>query len=206
VVGPARGGNNPTADLSANFFAFDLASVETYLVAERIERFVSHVQWLPVPTEALGRLRPGPRLAPLDADRRRAQRRARELHLPLLWPDRHPFPVSRAMRASLVAARYGRAAGFAVAIGRLAFAGSMDVEDDPETIAVAARAAQVPELETLAAADDSRLDDQLAGHALLLLAAGLQRLPALCLDSAVSIGEDCIAARLQRRRLDRSLG
>src|SRR5947209_3752852 len=85
---PRLGGDRGAAPGRAAIFAFDLASPLTYLAAERVERLLGTVRWQPVAAEALHRGNPwedpGARAA--------AERRAAELHLPLVWPDRFPDP------------------------------------------------------------------------------------------------------------------
>ena len=124
-------------------FAFDLASPWTYLAAERVDRLFVGVNWRPAYADVL----PDP-LAVADpsgpagrdaAERAAAERRAGELRLPLVWPDRAP-DGRQAMRVAALAAEQDRAAPFVLAAGRLAFCGGYDL-DDPETIAEAAAAA-----------------------------------------------------------------
>ena len=86
-------------------------------------------RWPPIP-EALAEYR------------RSAERRALELRLPLIWPERFPEEVPAAMRAAHYAAEQGRGAAFVLAAGRLAFCGGFDL-DDPELLAEAAAAAGI---------------------------------------------------------------
>ena len=84
-----------------------------------------------------------------------AERRAAELRLPLVWPERFPREVPAAMRAAAFAAEQGRGGAFVLAAGRLAFCGGFDL-DDPEILAEAAAAAGIPLEDCFHAAGDAR--------------------------------------------------
>ena len=83
---------------------FDLGCPFSYLAAERVERTLGDVDWVP---------------CSLPADRRqltpdliaRAERQAFALQLPLVWPDRFPGPVPIAMRAAATPPRSAPARG-----------------------------------------------------------------------------------------------
>jgi len=175
-------------------FFFDLASPYTYLAAERVDRRFCGAQWRP----AVGRrLDAGP-LARGTVDAREleaVERRARELHMPLVWPERFPAAVPCAMRAAAYAAARGRGPAFAIAIGRLAFCGGFDVED-PRMLAEAAAAAGLDVDETLDAAEDRRRDRQLeaAGRALWVGGGGL--LPAVRHAGGLFSGEQGVTAAM----------
>src|SRR5207244_2410583 len=72
----------------AEYF-FDLACPFSYLAAERVERTFTVVQWRPASGAALER-RAASVMPEADIVRSAAERRARELRMPLQWPDRHP--------------------------------------------------------------------------------------------------------------------
>lgn len=175
-------------------FFFDLACPYTYLAAERIDRRFAGAQWRP----AIGkRIDAGP-LARGTLDPRvleAAERRARELHMPLMWPERFPAAVPFAMRAAVYASSRGRGPAFAIAIGRLAFCGGFDVED-PRMLAEAAAAAGLDVDETLDAAEDPRRDRELeaAGRALWVGGGGV--LPAVRHDSGLFSGEQGVTAAI----------
>ena len=180
--------------LTPDVFAFDLASVETYLVATRVlERATPGTRWYPVSHEQLtGR----PELGDLDADRLAAERRAAELDLPLFWPDRHPAPVPRAMRAARYAAQHGFAGPFMQTCARLAFAGTFDLDGRcPDAIdAAAGRIAPHHKDAVLAAANDGhgQAPEGDPGDAAWLVAQGIERLPALRIGGALACGERAI--------------
>jgi 2-hydroxychromene-2-carboxylate isomerase len=71
-------------------FYFDLACPFSYLAAERVERLLGEVQWIPV--SPLATVRPGGALEPgaaagSEAARAAAERQALDLRLPLVWPE-----------------------------------------------------------------------------------------------------------------------
>ena len=176
-------------------FVFDLASPWTYLAAERVDRLFVGVSWRPAYADVLpGPLTvagpPGP--AGHDAaERAAAQRRAGELRLPLVWPDRTP-DGRQAMRVAALAAEQDRAAPFVLAAGRLAFCGGYDL-DDPETIAEAAAAAGLGLNDTLAAAADYGRDGALEDVARRLMAQGADELPVLIVGRLLFGGEHRVA-------------
>src|SRR5712692_3549934 len=111
-------------------FVYDLACPLSYLAAEEVERSLGQLDWIPAMT------------GDLDARgvRKEATRRARELHVPLIWPEGYPLSVPRASRAAAHATAAGFGARFALAALRLAFCGGFDL-DDPLILAEAAAAA-----------------------------------------------------------------
>jgi 2-hydroxychromene-2-carboxylate isomerase len=163
----------PGPDRAAAFF-FDLSCPLSYLTAERVERALGEVQWVPV---AAASLRSSEELGDIEAIRGHAEARARALRLPLVWPERFPADVTCALRAAARACELGFGAGFALAASRLIFCGGFDLED-PETLAEAAAAAGLPLDECLAAAGDATRDTQLLATADRLRARGVSRLPA----------------------------
>ncbi len=165
---------------------FDLGDPFSYLSAERVERSFEAVTWTPV-THVRRR-----RDLSEAGVRATAEARAAELRMPLVWPERFPEPVARAMRAASLAAERGRGAAFALAAGRLAFCGGFDL-DDPEILAEAAAAAGVGLDPVLEAAGDRTRDTAMAHAGRVLRLAGADRLPALRVGSALFCGEERIA-------------
>lgn len=188
---PNRGGRLTSSRVT---FFFDLACPYTYLAAERLDRRFCDADWRP----AIGRrLDAGP-LARGTIDMRvldDVERRARELRMPLVWPERFPGAVPFAMRAAAYAAGRGRGPAFAIAIGRLAFCGGFDVED-PRMLAEAAAAAGLDVDATLDAAEDPRRDRELeaAGRALWVDGGGV--LPAVRHENGVFSGEQGVTAAM----------
>lgn len=170
---------------------FDLGDPFSYLAAERVERAFDAVVWTPATGAGEYRrslMADGARLAQV---RERAEERAAELRMPLVWPERFPSEVPRAMRAASLAAEQGRAAAFALAAGRLAYCGGFDL-DDPEILAEAAAASGVGLDECLAAAGDATRDVAMREAGRRLLAANAHRLPALKVGGALFSGEERI--------------
>jgi 2-hydroxychromene-2-carboxylate isomerase len=153
-------------------FFFDLACPFSYLAAERVERLLGEVDWVPV----AGIKTQG--VEDIDELRARVERRASELRLPLVWPDRFPADTPRALRAAARATHSGSGSRFALAAARLAFCGGFDLED-PEALAEAAAAAGMSLDECLAAARDAELDAELQATAHGLAAKGVGELPAV---------------------------
>lgn len=169
----------PRAQARPAFF-FDLACPFSYLAAERVERLLGGVEWVPVA---------GPTIDGNDAGlRAAAEARAQELRLPLVWPDHFPAPTRGARRAAVRATQLGCGAQFALAAARLAFCGGFDL-DDPEVVAEAAAASRFRLDECLAAAADEALDASLQATARGLIARGVDRLPAVRVGHGFFAGE-----------------
>lgn len=162
------------ADAAPAFF-FDLGCPFSYLSAERVERKLGEVEWIPASTaEVKGA---GARIAEdFDALRELAEAQADALRLPLVWPERFPDPVPRAQRAAAYAVAIGAGPRFALAASRLAFCGGFDLSD-PETLAEAAAASAVPLGTCLQAAGDSSWDAPLQATAHGLRMRGIRELP-----------------------------
>ncbi len=169
-------------------FLFDLCCPFSYLAAERVDRIFDDVVWTPASTSALwcGTMAADPEA--LADYRSRAERRAAELRLPLIWPERFPEEVPAAMRAASYAAEHGRGAAFVLAAGRLAFCGGFDL-DDPELLAEAAAAAGIDMDGWLNALGEVSRDGEIEAAGRALLAAGADRLPALRVGRSLFWGE-----------------
>jgi 2-hydroxychromene-2-carboxylate isomerase len=153
-------------------FFYDLACPFSYLAAERVERSLGEVDWIPVTSlHAMG----SREVAELRA---RAEQRTQELRLPLVWPDRFPAPVPSALRVAVRAGEVGAGARFGLAAARLAFCGGFDLED-PEVLAEAAAAAGLTLDDCLAAARDRSLDETIEATTRGLAARGVRELPAV---------------------------
>jgi 2-hydroxychromene-2-carboxylate isomerase len=189
--------SRPAPGVGSAFF-FDLACPLSYLAAERIERILGDVRWIPA---AAASLRAGHSWAQSPTARADIERRAAEFRLPLSWPDPLPLEVGSAMRAAAYATEVGAGARFALAASRLAFCGGFDLED-PEILAEAAAAAGIPLAECLAAAGDVARDGALHATARGLLSRGVRRLPAIRVDRHWFDGERAVAeaAALLRAR------
>jgi 2-hydroxychromene-2-carboxylate isomerase len=166
-------------------FFYDVACPFSYLVAERIERALGEVEWVPAPAVGLDG---GARWARFDDTRALAERSALAARLPLVWPDHFPANTRHALRAASYAAENGAGASFALAATRLAFCGGFDLED-PEILAVAAAAAGLSLDGCLLAARDPERDRPLWATARGLHARGVEELPALRLGRRFIEGE-----------------
>ena len=176
--------SRPRGGVRAAFF-YDVACPFSYLVAERVERVLGEVEWVPAPAVGLDG---GARWVRIDATRELAERYALAARLPLVWPDRFPANARHALRAASYAAESGAGASFALAAARLAFCGGFDLED-PEILAIAAAAAGLPLDGCLSAARDAARDRPLWATARGLHARGVRALPALRLGRRFIEGE-----------------
>jgi len=170
----------PRVGLARPAFFFDLACPFSYLAAERIERVLGDVEWIPVSaaTLAVGVRRSAPTADGVAVLRAEAERRALELRLPLVWPERFPADFPHALRAAVHAADIGAGARFALAAGRLAFCGGYDLEDADTLAEPAAAAGIAPDPCLLAAADPGR-DELLCATAGALRVRGVRALPVI---------------------------
>lgn len=171
-------------------FFFDLACPLCYLAAEQVNRLFDSVDWIPTAT-ALMDESDRPRYSIQQCER--AERRAAELRLPLIWPENFPAAVPSALRAAAYAADTGAPDRFALAASRLAFCGGFDLED-PEILAEAAAAAVIPLEEALHAARDRTRNVELAATAGGLRRRGLTELPVIRVGTRWFQGEHAAAA------------
>jgi 2-hydroxychromene-2-carboxylate isomerase len=169
-------------------FFFDVCCPFSYLASERVERLLGEVEWIPASLPALGVEAWGMTEEAMGA----AERRATELRLPLVWPERFPLYVPAAQRAAAYAAQVGEGARFALAAARLAFCGGFDLED-PEILAEAAAAAGIQPWDCFAAIADPELDQPLGATARGLAARGVEQLPAVRVGKRLFAGEQRLA-------------
>jgi 2-hydroxychromene-2-carboxylate isomerase len=160
-------------------FHFDLACPFSYLALERVERHLPGVQWRPTVADALHRGDPWADDAAGAEARDAAERRARELRLPLSWPA----GTSRSARGAMRAAHHA---------AELAFCGGFDL-NDPEVLAEAAAAAGISLEACLGAAGDMSRDGPLESSGRHLLACGADRLPAIRIGRVLHCGEAQVA-------------
>jgi 2-hydroxychromene-2-carboxylate isomerase len=193
------GASRRTGRRPAVAFHFDLASPFTYLAAERIDVLLPHADWRPTIADAMHGgwpLADEGRRQELEAQ---AEARARELRLPISWPDRWPVSPRAAMRAASFAQEIGRAAPFVLAAGRLAYCGGYDLED-PEILAEAIAAAGLPLDDALAAARDESRDGAMIDAGRRLMRAGARRMPVVRVGRAIFAGEDRLALAVAAMR------
>jgi 2-hydroxychromene-2-carboxylate isomerase len=183
---------------AAFFFAMDCPV--SYLVAERVERDLGNISWMPVLSAGA---------QPWGHERLRHARDEARLHrLPLVEPDNYPFDVRPVTRAAVFAALNGAGAGFATAAMRLAFAGGFDISD-ADILAEAASAAGLDEDKVLRASEQETYDTSLAVTSRGLRSVGVIEAPALriCGDwftglDALMQSSEFTAARASYRALD----
>jgi 2-hydroxychromene-2-carboxylate isomerase len=167
---------------------FDLVSPATYLAAERAGHLFPDLEWRPALRDAL---HGGDLVADAAAREREelaASARAAVLRLPLVWPE-GTSSARAAMRVASLACERGRGRAFVLAASRLAFCGGFEL-DDPEVLAEAAAAANLPLSAAFEAATDERRDGPMVDDALRLLAAGADVLPAIRVGRLLFSGEE----------------
>jgi 2-hydroxychromene-2-carboxylate isomerase len=182
----------PVARAQRATFFFDLSVPETYLAAERVERNFPGLRWQPASLESMHGGRPFSEPSDLARVIAEAETRAAVLRVPLVWPDPFPGEAGPAMRAASLACELGLGAPFVLAATRLAFCGGFNL-CDPEVLAEAAAAANMPLDACLGAAGDVSRDTRIEAAGRRLLAAGADRLPALRLGRQLFCGEERLA-------------
>jgi 2-hydroxychromene-2-carboxylate isomerase len=183
--------SRPARGPAAFFFALDCPLC--YLAAERVERALGEIDWIPVLTfpsdgglsaSDSGRVR-GAREALLLAEQE-----ARALRLPLVEPHDYPFDARPISRAAAHAAELGVGAKFALAAMRLAFCGGYDLSD-PEVIGEAAEVTGLRGGEAVAAAGATRYDERLEATSRGLASRGV-RAPAIRIGKRWFQGVDAV--------------
>jgi 2-hydroxychromene-2-carboxylate isomerase len=180
--------SRPSKDLRPAFL-FDVSCPLSYLAAERAERVLGDVEWIPV---SGAMLRDGLPPRDVEALRSEAEWRALELRLPLVWPEHFPRSCPSALAAAGYAAESGACAQFALAASGLAFCGGFDLED-PEILAEAAAAAGIHPEDCLAAARDPKREAGLKATASCLRTRGVEELPAIRVGRVWFAGESALA-------------
>jgi 2-hydroxychromene-2-carboxylate isomerase len=181
-------GRRPVRARARTTLYFDLVSPATYLAAERVNRLFGQLDWRPALRDALHGGDPVADAAARERDELAAAARASVLRLPLVWPD-GASSARAAMRVASLAYERGRGGAFVLAASRLAFCGGFEL-DDPEVLAEAAAAANLPLRDAFAAATDEQRDGPMVDDALRLLAAGADVLPVMRVGRMLFSGED----------------
>jgi 2-hydroxychromene-2-carboxylate isomerase len=159
---PASAADKRPNGTGARFF-FALDDPISYLAAERVERALGPIEWVPV----LGPLSEPGSLAAAERERRARERmelaeaEAARFELPIVEPHRFPMDSRRAARAATFAATEGVGAVFALALLRLGFCGGFDMSSVPviqEAAAVAGLSAADAARATRDAGLDTRID------------------------------------------------
>lgn len=198
-----------TASPAQPVFYFDLASPESYLVAEQVLHALPQVaEWQPVWLGGLpaGEVDAGWRCAHEERSfREDVERRAAAQGLqPVRWPDPFPADTRFAMLVATYAKQIGRTVAFAQAAFRQAFAGGRDLSQADWVLMAAAACEMHPAAVQKGAALGSiarRLDEATEAAA----AAGVLDVPAVRVGGRVFHGAaelgaaaEAIAARAVR--------
>jgi 2-hydroxychromene-2-carboxylate isomerase len=176
-------------DPSVPLVVLDLASVETYFLVQPLSCLAFErdgAVWCPLISAP----------APLDRDEREARACADRLELELAWPQRHPEPVSRAMRVAALAAAHGRGADFMLGMSRLAWGSGRDLDDPGEWEFAAAENGLDAGEASAAAQEGSVWDLQLRDVARALKRLGVVKAPALRWQGQIYSGRQSIAPLL----------
>jgi 2-hydroxychromene-2-carboxylate isomerase len=170
-------------------FYYDLASPESYLVAERALHAVGEVpEWIPVALGGAFRC-----AAEVEAYKEDVTRRATELGvMPIRWPD--PFPaddVEWATLAATYAKWIGRGVAFSLAALRQAFAAGRDLSVRDNVLLAAAACEMHPHavIKGVELASTRRALEEAHERA---AADGVGSVPAIWIDGQVLAGERAI--------------
>ena len=186
--------SRPTG-VEARFF-FALEDPVSYLVAERVERALGPIEWVPV-LGPLSERRESE--TPEERERRSrerlaiAERDAITLDLPIVEPHRFPMDSRKAARAATFASDEGVGAAFAVALLRLGFCGGFDIGSMP-VIEEAAAVAGLTTADAVAAASDPRYDLRIDATSQGLGLRGVQSPPAISIGTTWFEGSSAVYA------------
>ena len=169
-------------------FYYDLASPESYLVAERALHAVGEVpEWIPVSFGAPA-FRCAEEVASYQED---VERRAAALGvMPIRWPE--PFPVSDITWATLAAtyAKWiGRGVAFSLAALRQAFAAGRDLTE-PDNVLLAAAAAEMHPRAVLSAVERDSVKRRLREATERASQLGVRGVPSVVVGDQVFWGDD----------------
>jgi 2-hydroxychromene-2-carboxylate isomerase len=188
-LAPAAGSfHGPPMPSSIAFF-FELSCPFSYLAAERVERALGEVTWVPTAPLDRGRAAEGGIDSDLIAG---VEQEAVALRLPLVLPECYPRPFRKATRAAAYASANGAGPRLALAAFRLAFCGGFDL-DESDVLAEAAAAAGLAVPDLLKAAKDPRWDIQPNGAARGLLGHGIASVPAVRVANRWFEGIDAVS-------------
>ena len=186
--------SRPAGEEARFFFALD--DPISYLVAERVERALGPIDWVPV----LGPLSERDESLPKEERERQARARlelaerdAIALELPVVEPHRFPVNSRKAARAATFAADQGAGAAFAVALLLLGFGGGFDIASVP-VIEEAAAVAGLTSSDAVTAANDKRYDLRIDATSRGLGLRGIQSPPAICIGTTWFEGSGAVYA------------
>ena len=180
-----------STDKSQPRFYYDLASPESYLVAERALHAVGEVpEWIPVSFGSPA-FRCAEEVASYQED---VERRAAALGLMALrWPEPFPADVEWAMLAATYAKAIGRGVAFSLAALRQAFAAGRDLSER-DNVLIAAAACEMHPAAVIKGAALEGTRRALAEATERALADGVRELPAVWVGGRVLAGERAIPA------------
>jgi 2-hydroxychromene-2-carboxylate isomerase len=186
--------SRPSIGPAAFFYSLDCPL--SYLAAERVERALGEVAWIPVvgPLSQSSGLRSADERLSLASERLAlAEKEAQMLSVPLVEPHRYPMDSRRAARAAIWASEEGRGACFALSVARFGFCGGFDISSD-EVIAEAAAGAGLNPVQAVEASRDPKRDHQLEATATGLQARGVLMPPVIRIDTRWFCGSDAMMA------------
>jgi 2-hydroxychromene-2-carboxylate isomerase len=192
--------SRPSTEGARFFFALDCPF--SYLAAERVERALGEIDWVPVLgplSERDGRISAADRQHLADQRFRLAEREAKSLHLPLVEPHTLTPNSRSAARAAAFAADQGVCQAFTLAVARLAFCGGFDIAED-DVIEEASAVAGLDPVATVAASRDQRYDLQIDATSRGLRLRGIEAPPAISIGTTWFDGKDALSAALSFSR------
>ena len=187
--------SRPTGELTRFFVALD--DPLSYLAAERVERALGPIEWVPVLgplSERDGAISVEERELLLRQRMVLAAREAAALELPLLEPH-FPMNTRPAARAATFAADAGVGPVFCTALLRLAFCGGFDIGNLP-VIEEAAAVAGLSAGRVVKAAKDERIDLRLDSTSRGLGLRGVKSAPAISVGTHWFDGPNVVIAAL----------
>jgi 2-hydroxychromene-2-carboxylate isomerase len=187
------GGPRPVTGTEQPRFYYDLASPESYLVAERALHALGAVpEWIPVSLGEVGPFRCAEEVAAYRED---VERRAAALGLMALrWPDPFPGPDTEwALLAATYAKWIGRGVAFSLAALRQAFAAGRDLSVR-DNVLIAAAACEMHPAAVVKGAELSSTRRALEDATERALADGVRTLPAVWIEGRVLAGDRAIPA------------
>jgi len=187
---PQTAGSSTAESRSQPRFYYDLASPESYLVAERALHAVGEVpEWIPVSFGSPA-FRCAEEVASYQED---VERRAAALGvMPIRWPE--PFPVADITWATLAAtyAKWiGRGVAFSLAALRQAFAAGRDL-GQPDNVLLAAAACEMHPHAVIKGVELGTTKRALEDAQARAAADGVDTVPAIWVDGEVLVGERAI--------------
>jgi 2-hydroxychromene-2-carboxylate isomerase len=187
-----RTAGSSTARSEQPRFYYDLASPESYLVAERALHALGEVpEWIPVTVGEAPAFRCAEEVAAYRED---VERRAAALGvMALRWPEPFPGDTAWAMLAATYAKGIGRGVAFSLAAFRQAFAAGRDLSDR-DSVLIAAAACEMHPTAVIKGAELGSTARALEANNERARADGVRVLPAIWTRDGVLDGERAVPA------------